>query len=382
LKILVLTTVIKTAYSFLLPHLDLLRNLGHQLDLACNVDHPVREALSSRVDTIFDIPFSRSPFSRSNIKAYLALRHLITQEKYEGIYCHTPVASALARLACRRNPNCKVLYVAHGFHFFQGTSPSGWLIYYPLEYYLSKYTDRIVTINMEDYSRARNSLRAKNVDYVAGVGVDIPACSDMHVSLDKKREELGLPTEAFVALSVGELNSNKNHSVVIKGLAMLKNKNIHYVLCGDGAAESQLRKLVRNYGLERHVHFLGYRSDVAEIHRAADVFVFPSKREGLGLAAIEAMASGLPIITSNVHGIRDYSVANLTGLVCSPSDASCYAAAIDTLMNRPDLRASASCHNRERAKAYDYSIVMPKWKRIYAQTFGEARTVVESNGAR
>ena len=145
----------------------------------------------------------------------------------------------------------------------------------------------------------------------------------------------------------------------------MNNPQIHYLICGQGVLESYLRDLVKELGLEKQVHLLGFRKDIAEICKASDIFAFPSKREGLGLAALEAMASGLPIITSNVHGIVDYSVDELTGYTCRPTDVDEFAEAIEKLFSKPDMRKLMGVHNKDIVKKFEIENVIEIMQKIY-----------------
>jgi glycosyltransferase involved in cell wall biosynthesis len=317
---------------------------------------------------IHQLPLQRSPLKKDNFKAYRMLRNIIISEGYDLVHTHTPVASAIVRLACRKLNSVKVFYTAHGFHFFKGAPIRNWLIYYPIEKWLAKYTDTIITINQEDYNRAKSKLKAKRVEYIPGVGIGIDKFNKVKIDKDLKRNELALPADAFVVLSVGELNKNKNHEVVIRAISKIDNPHIHYLICGEGQLDEYLRNLSKELGIEKRVHLLGFRKDVAEICKASDIFAFPSKREGLGLAAIEAMACGLPIITSNIHGIVDYSIDGLTGHCFNPTDVKDVSKGIIqlSLATKKDLD-SISIYNLRKAKEYDFQIIVNQLRLIYTK---------------
>lgn len=180
-----------------------------------------------------------------------------------------------------------------------------------------------------------------------------------------KRAEIGVECHDFVLMSVGEVNENKNHRAIIEALHILKEKEIKYFIVGKGALEKKLQKLADKYNLENQVFFLGYREDIPQLLKAADVFCFPSKREGLGLAAVEAMASGLPLITSNVHGINDYSVNGGTGYSCAPDDYERFAQAIEAIKNDNASRIAFGKRNVVNAYRYDVKKVEQRMRKIY-----------------
>lgn len=364
MKILYVTTVSGTM-TFFTEHIKMLISKGHQVDLCCSVGKPINIELLELGCEVFDLKFKRTPLKIENYKAYLDLKQLIIEGNYDLVHTHTPIASALVRIACRKLDNVKVFYTAHGFHFFKGAPLINWLTYYPIEKWLSKYTDTIITINKEDYERAKNHFKVARVEYIPGVGLDIDKFRNVVVDRIAKRKEIGIPEDSFVVLSVGELNKNKNHEVIIKAIAKLNNPKIHYVICGKGPLENYLKELAEQLNNKNQVHLLGYRNDIVEICTSCDIFAFPSLREGLGMAALEAMACGLPIITSNTHGIVDYSINGVTGCTCSPKNVDSFAVAIDRLFRSDEMRIKMGKYNSDAVKTYDWNNVKVLIKDIY-----------------
>lgn len=365
MKVLYVTTISNTINAFLIPHIKLLLDQGYKVDIACNVHNKISDELIKCGCKIYNVKFQRSPLRRENFEAYKRLKQIIQKEDYSLIHTHTPVASALVRLACRYNKNIKVVYTAHGFHFFNGAPIRNWLLYYPVEILLSRYTDVIITINKEDYKRAQKFAKSSRVEYLPSVGIDTNKFKNILIDRSLKRKEIGVPEDAFVILSVGELNENKNHETVIKAISLLKNPNVYYVICGKGALEDYLRSLASDLGIEKQIKLLGFRKDIGEICKASDVFAFPSKREGLGMAALEAMACGLPIVTSNVHGITDYSVNNVTGYSCDPLDIEGFSEAFNILLKNKSIRNQMGQINSESVKEYDLSNTLLILKKLY-----------------
>lgn len=306
-KVLFAATVIIHIKSFHLPYIKWLKEQGYEVHVAAKNDFINELCVIPNCDKYYDIQFARFPFSKTNIKAYKQLKKLIQENNYEIIHCHTPVAGVLTRLAARNNKNTTVIYTAHGFHFFKGAPLLNWLIYYPVERFCARYTDKLITINKEDYGRAKQFKLRKNgkLYYVPGVGIDLDEIENIKVDIKKKKAELGIQENTPVLLSVGELNKNKNHETVLQVLSKLKDKNFIYLICGRGVLKEYLERKIQELHLENKAKLLGYRSDVIEILKIADLFIFPSKREGLPMSVIEAMATGLPVIASNVRGNRD-----------------------------------------------------------------------------
>lgn len=363
-KILIVSTVSRQFYLFEQGNIKVLKSLGYEVHGAANFeDSNVRLDKLEIVRHHFDI--QRSPFSFKNIKAYKQLKKIMSTEKFDAVHCHSPMGGFLARLAAKSIGIKTVIYTAHGFHFFKGAPLINWMVYYQVERWLAKYTDILITINKEDYQRAEKSFKAGRVEYIPGVGIDTKKISEVIINKSEKRREVGISDNDFVILSVGELNKNKNHETVIRALGKLNNSKIHYLICGQGLLETYLKSLVTKLGLENQVHLLGFRKDVIEICKASDIFIFPSKREGLGLSALEAMACGLPIITSNIHGIVDYSVDEVTGYSLNPKDAEGFAKAIVNLTKDERLRARMGRYNLEAVKIYDWKNVEVLIEEIY-----------------
>lgn len=306
-KVLFTATVILHIKSFHLPYIKWLKEQGYEVHVAAKNDFINEPCIIPNCDNYYDVKFARFPFSKTNMKAYKQLKKLIQENNYDIIHCHTPVAGVLTRLAARKNKNITVIYTAHGFHFFKGAPLLNWLIYYPVERFCARYTDKLITINKEDYERAKRFSLRKNgkVYYVPGVGIDLDKIENIKVDIKKKKAELGIQENTPVLLSVGELNKNKNHETVLQVLSKLKDKNFIYLICGRGVLKEYLERKIQELHLENKAKLLGYRSDVIEILKISDLFIFPSKREGLPVSVIEAMVCKLPVIASNVRGNRD-----------------------------------------------------------------------------
>lgn len=304
MKILYITTIGGTM-SFFKSLISELIKEGNIVDIATNEETSrVPDCYREWGCKVYSISTSRSPFSFGNIKAVKQIRSIA--KNYDIVHCHTPLAGMATRFACRKlrkKRGLKVIYTAHGFHFYKGAPKKNWIIYYPIEKICSRWTDVLITINKEDYEFANKKMKAKKVEYIPGVGIDIKRFSEATVDRKEKRKNLGIPNDAFLILSVGELNDNKNHRIVIKAIAELNDPYIHYVIAGNGTKEEELRKLAKE--LNVNLHLLGFRKDVADLYKAADLFVHPSFREGLPVAVMEAIASGCKCLCSNIRGCKD-----------------------------------------------------------------------------
>lgn len=370
-RVLYVATVVKThIMEFHIPYLKMLKEMGWETAVAARNDYDdPADCVIPYCDAYYDIPFERNPFRSGNIKAYKMLKTVIDEGSYDIIHCHTPVGAMLTRLAAQgaRKKGSKVYYTAHGFHFYKGAPLIYWLAYYPVERWLARKTDVLITINKEDYNRAKNFM-AGRVVYVPGVGIDIKKFSKRTGNRDGKRSELGLKTDDFVLLSVGELITRKNHAIVLDALGEMKKAGklnyIQYVICGRGILESKLKEEAKNLGISDHVHFLGYRNDISEICMASDLFVFPSLQEGLPVALMEAMACGLPVICSEIRGSTDLIKNGKNGEFVS-NDGLSIAKKIFEMKNHEDVRSRYSEEARKTVALFDINRIVEIVKTIY-----------------
>lgn len=371
-KALITASVFGFIGSFEKSNIKILLEQGYEVHVATNMSKDLKAfgdtGQLDGIDVIkHQISYSRSPLSLQTIKSYKAIKKLIQEENFDLIHCHTPVAAMLTRLAARkaRKKGTKVIYTAHGFHFFKGAPILNWLIYFPVEYICSFFTDILITINQEDYRLAQRVMNAKKVEYIPGVGIDVEKFKSVRVDKFKKRKDLGIPEDAIMLLSVGELNKNKNHEIIIEAISKINDSTIYYCIAGQGELESYLTSKIKSLKLEERVKLLGFRKDVGQLYHTADIFCFPSLREGLGLAAIEAMACGLPLITSNIHGINDYSENYKTGFKCQRENINEITNAITILMESKEKRQKISIYNKEKANDFSIRIVKQRMKNLY-----------------
>ena len=364
MKILYVTTIGSTMGFFK----DFAKRLladGHTLDIATNeVASKVPDCYVEWNCNVYNIDCSRSPLSSGNVKAIKQIEKIVEKGGYDIVHCHTPIAAMCTRIACRktRKNGTKVIYTAHGFHFYKGAPFKNWLIFYSIEKICSYFTDVLITINTEDYALAKKKLKAKKIEYVPGVGIDLNKFSDTAVDKSAKRKELCIPEYAKLFLSVGELNKNKNHETVIRAIA--DKKDVYYIIAGEGGLKQHLQSVAKEYGIENRVMLLGYRNDIKELCEAADVFVFPSFREGLSVSVMEAMASGLPVLCSKIRGNTDLIDQN-GGVLFNPYSLEDLKNAIDSFFSF-DLN-KLGLYNTEKIKGFSLETVNKQLLEIYSK---------------
>lgn len=361
MKILYITTIGSTMNFFNLFIRQLLDE-GHIVDIATNESSSkVPTCFEEWGCTVYQIDTSRSPLNKGNVKAIKQIKELVVGKKYDIVHCHTPIAAMCTRLACRkaRKNGTKVFYTAHGFHFYKGAPLKNWLFYYPIEKVCAYFTDVLITINQEDYAFAQTKMKAKQVEYVPGVGIDLTKFGQATVDKSTKRKELEIPEGATLLLSVGELNKNKNHETVIRAI---KNLDVYYMIAGKGDLKEHLQKVIEELGLTERIKLLGFRRDVLELYQAADVYVLPSVREGLNVSIMEAMASGLPVVCGRIRGNTDL-IDEDGGALFEPQNVDDCMKSIEDVVSRE--RECLGKHNIEKVRTMSIMKINTRMKDLY-----------------
>lgn len=374
-KVLVLSSVASMIQQFNMPFIRMLQDLGYEVHVACNFIHgntcsnevinELKKTLDSMQVKYHQVDFSRKLFDVvNNIKAYKQVLYLLKANRYKFIHCHSPIGGVVGRFAGHRK-NSKVIYTAHGFHFYKGSPLANWVLYYPIEKLCSLYTDVLITINQEDFALASKKMKARRIFYVPGIGINTNKYFINNSDRSQKRKAIGVPDDAVMLLSVGELTKNKNHEIMIKAVAQLKDSRIHYVIAGQGRLKNYYDDLAEKYQISNRVHLVGYRSDITELYSIADIFCFPSLREGLPVSLMEAMAVGLPVVCSDIRGNRDLVEDGKGGFLVRNQSIEDYVDKIRTLIEEPHLRETMGKYNIEKVKSFDSSIVNEKMEHIY-----------------
>ncbi|BCK00823.1 glycosyltransferase family 4 protein [Anaerocolumna chitinilytica] len=375
-KVLMTASVASMIDLFNKNNIDILQNdLGYKVDVACNFHHgsitsqervnEYRNELETIGVKTYHVPIPRSLMGiKDIIKSYHLLKEISQVNKYDIIHCHSPIGGVIARLACRkqRKNGTKIVYTAHGFHFFNGSSIKSWMLYYPIERFCARYTDCLITINKEDYLRACK-FRAKKVEYVPGIGIKT---NEYHSKFDRvtKRQEFGIEIDDFLLINVGQLSKRKNQEILIKALANISNLRVKLLICGLGELEKYYKELIEKLHLENRVILTGYRGDVKNLLQISDCFLFPSLQEGLPVALMEAMAVGLPVVCSSIRGNIDLIDEN-GGYLIKTFDIKEYTEAIIKITEDENLCKKMGKYNENIIKEFDMNIVNNKMKYIY-----------------
>ncbi len=354
MKKILVTSTDMMMMQFLVPHVQNLREQGYDVEVACsevgNRFTEVQDVLGA--EKTYKVRLKRSPLKLSNLKGLSDLKKIINNGGYDLIWTNEPVMGIMTRLAAKkaRKKGTKVLYMAHGFHFYRRAPKLNWLIYYPIEKNMARRTDLIVTVNKEDFARAQ-TFNVKEVKYIHGIGINT-ARLKCNIDSNGLREELGIDKNAIILLSVGELNDNKNQKTALRAFANVDNQALHYVLCGKGKKLDYLKSLAIKLGVAERTYFLGYRKDVVDICFQSDMFIMPSKREGLPVASLEAMYCGLPLITSNIRGLVDVMENGVSGYMHQYNDVTGFSRSIELLSNDFELRKQMGKNNQSTVQPY------------------------------
>ena len=375
-KALLVTTVSGFVPQFEMGNVAILKELGYEVHYASNFNNPSYGTDNKRLEgtgiICHQVDFERSPFNKKNLQAYKQLVKIMKDENIDLVHCHTPMGAVLARLAAKKCGIKDVLYTAHGFHFFKGASIKNWLIYYPVERFLSRYTGTQICINMEDFNNAKK-FKATNVEYIAGVGIDTKGIKEKSDIEDKQKDELkkelNLKDTDRILITAGEMIERKNQKFLLEVVKKIKEKEtpVKLIVCGYGRLEHFLKSKVKELGVENNVIFTGYRTDIYKILGLAEIFLFSSLQEGLPVAVMEAMAVGLPVVCSNVRGNADLIDNEKGGYVLDKFDVNRWADLIYSLLMDKNRLKSFGEYNMNRIKEYDRSNVEKEMRRIYGR---------------
>lgn len=374
-KILFITTIGGFLSQFEMNQVRILQGMGYEVHYASDFNNNFYEF--DEIDLIREgviihrIDIKKKPHRIiSNTKATRQIKEIINKYNIDVIHCNNPLGGVCGRVAAvssRIKP--LVIYTAHGFHFYKGASFINWLSIYPIEVILARFTNVLLTINNEDYRRAMK-LDIRKGGFVAkvnGMGVDSKRFKPMPEIRNEVRGELCIPNNAFHIVTAAELNDNKNQKVVIEALANCPYKNIYYSMCGIGENRNRLEELINKLGIEDRVKILGYRTDMERVLQSADVFAFPSIREGLGIAGVEALMCNVPVIALDNRGTREYVRHMTNGLVCKNNSVDSFLNAIMCLYENPKFLNKLSANGRQSVKRFSKTSVNNRFRKIYAK---------------
>lgn len=364
-KVLFVATITGHINSFHIPYLKWFKEQGYEVHVASNGDTPINYC-----DKHYNLPFERFPLKNNNIKTYKELKKIINENQYEIIHCHTPVGAALTRLAARkaRKNGTRVIYTAHGFHFYKGAPLFNWIIYYTIEKLLAKYTDCLITITQEDYEFSKRKFKKiKQIEHINGIGINTERFDQIITEKEKNnlKETLGIKENDLVFSYIAELNKNKNQKLLINVIDKLvkDNKNIKLLLIGDGTLKKEYEILVEEKNLKNNILILGKRQDIQQLLSITDIYLASSIREGLPVNVMEAMYMGLPIVATNNRGHRELIKNGENGFIVNNDDLDMIKAI--KKINNTEIIKTFLNNNEEKIKKYKIENVINAMKNIY-----------------
>lgn len=364
-KVLFTATVDSHILQFHLPFLKLFKENGYEVHVATNGNEEIPYC-----DVKHVVSFERSPININNLKAIRQLRKIINEEKFDIIHTHTPMGSVVTRLAAkkaRKKYHTRVIYTAHGLHFFKGASAKNWLIFYPVEKYLSKYTDTLILINQEDYDLCKRKFKkCKDIQYVPGVGIDEEKFNFAMSEKEKHdlRKSVGVKDDDFVMIFVARMDKNKNQGMLINCTRKLveKHPEVKLLLVGPDERNGYYQKMVSDQNLDNNVKFLGFRKDIPQLMKISDIALSSSLREGLPVNIMEAFASGLPVVANDCRGARDLIEDSKNGYVVDNEEN--MISKIELLLDSK-VRRNISNNNVNKVSNYSISNIIEIMKKIY-----------------
>ena len=370
MKVLLTATVQSHICQFHKPLVEVLHDYGYEVHVAARNNLAEKNGLKLDFgEKVYDVPFARSPKSKDNIRAYKELKNIIEKEQYDVIHCNTPMGGIVTRLAAKkeRKKGTKVYYTAHGFHFYKGAPKKNWIVFYPIEKFFSRLTDKLITITQEDCELAKRKFHCE-VERIHGVGVD----GNRYYAVSEEesnqiRKNLGYSKEQKIILCVGELLPNKNQKMIISVMREIVNQyaDAKLLLAGNGPEKDNLEELIRNYHLEKNVEMLGYVTNLQEYQKIAAVCVTCSKREGLPLNVVEAMLSETPVVATKNRGHRELLHDGETGFLIAVDDDITMGKRVLELLSNEKTYERIQLNAKNYAKAYTFDHVKQELMEVY-----------------
>ena len=369
-KLLIVTTVPVTIRGFLLPFIDHFQSLGWQVDGMAQGISQDSECVAA-CDRVWDIQWSRNVLDPRNLLSGVKrVKEVVAQGDYDLVHVHTPIAAFVTRYALKNMDKPKVVYTAHGFHFYQGGSAIKNAIFFNLEKLAGNWTDYLVTINHEDETAAKkhNFLPAERIYYTRGIGVDTNRYASNQVAEEdvaQVRQELNLDSSDILLLCIAEFTPRKRHQDLLNALAKLNNPLVHVALAGEGPLEEEIKQLAKKLNIDKQVHFLGFRKDIPTLIQAASAVLLVSQQEGLPRSIMEAMCLNTPVIGSNIRGTQDL-LEDGCGLLVELGDTDGLARAMAQIVEDPESAAKIAQKAKDKIVDYDIEQIIEEYNKIFA----------------
>lgn len=347
--------------KFHTPTIKMLRDKNWIVDVACAGNEEIPFCNNRYV-----LHYERSPFTPKLFKGISELCKIINENDYDMVYCHTPVGGLAARIASikARKKGTKVIYFAHGYHFFKGAPLLNWLIYYTIEKIMSLFTDSIITINDEDFEITKKNFRNCTPYKINGIGIDtekFKADTDNSNIRAQYRESMNIPEDATVLVYLAELIKNKNQFFLLRVLKKLiddGNNNIYLVLAGIDHADGKVENYAEELNIRDNIRYLGWRNDIRNLYCMSDICTASSIREGFGLNIAEAMLCSIPVVAAENRGHNTIIKDGYNGYLVPQGDENTFAEKILSLINNEKEREMIVTNASHGAEKYTTGVVL------------------------
>ena len=348
MKIIELANVDFSLRQFLLPVMRAARARGHDVVGACAegayLDIPRAEGFR-----VVALPLERRVSPLSHWRAFRAMVALFRAEKPDLVHAHMPISGFLARMAAWWVGVPRVAYTCHGFWFNYAGNPPRQLVGLLMELLAGRATDVFLTVSDEEAADARRLWIHRGAVSVRN-GRDPAVFHPDPAARARIRAALGVPDGRPVVVAVSRLVRHKGYPELAAAMRAVPDAELWVVGARlESDRGDDMAALLRDAGLGDRLRMLGYRTDVAAILAAADVFALPSHFEGLPMSVIEAMLTGLPVVATDIRGPREQVVDGVTGLIVPAREPAPLAAALRRLTGDPALRATMGEAGRARA---------------------------------
>jgi len=302
----------------------------------------VKKLVEKHIRTILVPELIRDISLLGDWRAYRALRTLFTKEKPDIVHLNSSKAGGLGALAARTCGIRTIIFTVHGWPFNEAASPASRFLRKLFSWLTAVLSTHTIVLSQNDFEQGKRFPFVYRTLHFIYNGIVTPS----FLSKQDARKELrsidpSIPEDSLWIGSVGELHPNKNYASAIDAIAFLES-DVHLVIIGDGELRESLRARAQGKGVAGRVHLLGHIPDAAKYLRAFDCVVLPSEKEGLPYVLLEAGFAYMPVVASDIAGVRDIILHNFTGLLVPPNDVKGLAFALERVLRDATLSRSLS----------------------------------------
>ncbi len=353
-----------TAEKFLIAQAEHQRQKGYRVGFVFSPS-PETIRLQQMDFEVYELSVPREMNPLQDLKSIWQMKKLLRQLNPTLVHTHTSKGGLVGRVAAWLAGVPNIVHTIHGFPFAEGMNASKYWTFVFVERLLSWLTHVMYSQSAEDVTlgeKYRILPKDNKVRHI-GNGIDLSrfAGKERIVNSINIRDELNLPQDSVIILTIGRVNHEKGYYELIDALPGLPN-NVHLICVGfDEGHQALLDDKVTKFGLQSQVHWLGLRQDIPDIMACSDYFVLASYREGVPRSLIEAQAMGLPCIATKIRGSREVMIQNETGLLVEPRNVSELQNALKKLLNKPEMaKRFASAGQKRVREHFDERIVCEK----------------------